>query len=53
MKEKLNLLWSKLSVVKVMNWCALLVAAYTINVACYAIHHQPVVPEEAKKLRKF
>lgn len=53
MKKMLNTLGTRLSVVKVMNWCALMVAVYTINVACYAAHHQPEVPEEAKKFRKF
>lgn len=53
MKKMLNNLWTRLSVVNAMNWCALMVAVYTINIACATIHHQPVVPEEAKKLRKF
>lgn len=53
MKKILNVLKVKLSVMNVMNWCALIVAAYTINVACAGIHHQPEVPEEAKMLRKF
>ncbi len=53
MKRILNVLKVKLSVMNVMNWCALIVAAYSINVACMGIHHQPEVPEEAKMLRKF
>ena len=53
MKKIWNTLRRKLSVVSVMNWCALIAAAYSINVACVAIHHQPEVPEEAKMLRKF
>ena len=53
MKKTWNTLRRKLSVVSVMNWCALIAAAYSINVACVAIHHQPEVPEEAKMLRKF
>lgn len=53
MKHLLNGLRARLSVVKVMNICALLVAAYTVNVTCGWIQHQPEVPEEAKMLRKF
>ncbi|MEY8352352.1 cyclic lactone autoinducer peptide [Lachnospiraceae bacterium 54-53] len=53
MKKLLSALKGKLTAVSVMNWCALVVAAYTINVACAGLHHQPEVPEEAKRLRKF
>jgi cyclic lactone autoinducer peptide len=53
MKKILNDLKGKVSMVNVMNTCALLVAAYTINVTCFWVHHQPEVPEEAKRLRKF
>lgn len=53
MKKMLNNFGTKLSVVKVMNWCALLVAVHTINVACMGNWHQPKVPEEARGLRKF
>lgn len=53
MKKMMNTLRMNLSVVKVMNWCALLVAVHTINVACMGTMHQPKVPEEAKGFRKF
>ncbi len=53
MKKLLNTLRGKLSLVNAMNLCALAIAAYTINVACAWAHHQPEVPEEAKKFRKF
>ncbi len=53
MKRIMNSLRGKMSVVKAMNLCALLVAAYTINVTCLWVHHQPEVPEDAKMLRKF
>ncbi len=53
MRKMLDSLRGKMSVVKAMNLCALLVAAYTINVTCLWAHHQPEVPEEAKKLRNF
>ena len=53
MKKMLNVLKGKMSMVNMMNVCALLVAAYTINVTCAWAHHQPEVPEVAKMLRKF
>lgn len=53
MKKMLNALKGKLNMVTMMNLCALFVAAYTMNVACAWAHHQPEVPEEAKRLRKF
>lgn len=53
MKKMLNSLRMNLSVVKVMNWCALIVAVHTINVACMGTLHQPKVPEDLKNLRKF
>ncbi|MFR3727244.1 cyclic lactone autoinducer peptide [Lacrimispora sp.] len=53
MKKLMDTLRGKLSVVNVMNLCALAVAVYSFNVACFWAHHQPKVPEEAKKFRKF
>lgn len=53
MRKILNALKGKVSMVNMANVCALLVAAYTINVTCAWVHHQPEVPEEAKMLRKF
>ena len=53
MRKILTDLKSKVSMVKFANVCALMVAAYTISVTCAWVHHQPEVPEEAKKLRKF
>lgn len=53
MKKLVNDLRGKFSMVKVMNFCALMVAAYTINVTCLWAHHQPEVPEEAKRFRRF
>lgn len=53
MKKLQNVFKEKLSMVNVLNLCALAVAAYTINVTCMWAHHQPEVPEEAKRLRKF
>ena len=53
MKKLMDTLSGKLSVVNVMNLCALAVAVYSFNVTCAWAHHQPEVPEEAKKFRKF
>jgi cyclic lactone autoinducer peptide len=53
MRKILTNLKSKISMVNFVNVCALMVAAYTINVTCAWVHHQPEVPEEAKMLRKF
>lgn len=53
MKKLFNFLSGKVSLVNCMNVCALAFAAYTINVTCAWLHHQPEVPEEAMKLRKF
>lgn len=53
MKKMISATKSKLSIVYTMNICALAIASYTINVTCFWAHHQPKVPEEAKRLRKF
>ena len=53
MKKLMNILRGKFSVVKLMNVCALALAAYTFNVRCFYFHHQPEVPEDAKRFRKF
>ena len=36
-----------------LNALALLVAAQNVNAACAWLQHQPEVPEEAKRFRKF
>lgn len=36
-----------------MNLCALATVIYSVNAACFWVHHQPEVPEEAKRFRKF
>ncbi|SET56671.1 cyclic lactone autoinducer peptide [Lacrimispora sphenoides] len=36
-----------------MNALALLVVAQNVNAACAWLQHQPEVPEEAKRFRKF
>lgn len=53
MKKSTNHQNGKKSLVNCMNVCALACASYTVNVACGWLHHQPVVPQDAKRLRKF
>lgn len=35
------------------NLLAMAIVVYTANAACAWAHHQPELPEEAKKFRKF
>jgi cyclic lactone autoinducer peptide len=53
MRKLMNFQRSKYLAVKLMNACALALAAYTINIACWYYHHQPEVPEDMKRFRKF
>ncbi len=46
-------LFSKLSVANVMAAFALMVSVSTVNSACMFLFHQPEVPAELKKYRKF
>lgn len=39
--------------VSLINKVAVKLASQSVNSACLWVHHQPVVPEAAKKLRKF
>lgn len=40
-------------IVNLTNVFALVMVIYTANAACLWVHHQPTLPEEAKKFRKF
>ncbi len=52
--EKLFMqLKNKCSMVNMANLCALAMVLYTVNATCAWAHHQPEVPEEALKFRKF
>lgn len=53
MRKIMNFPRSKFVAVKFMNACALALAAYTINITCWYYHHQPEVPEDMKRFRKF
>lgn len=53
MKKVWNVLKSKYSVVGLMNLCALAAVVQTVNAACWWAQHQPELPEEAMKFKKF
>lgn len=53
MKKWLLQLKSKCSVVNMANLFAMAMVIYTVNATCAWAHHQPEVPEEAMKFRKF
>ncbi|MCM1243060.1 MAG: cyclic lactone autoinducer peptide [Roseburia sp.] len=41
------------SFINLMNHCAHALMVSSANSTCYWVHHQPEVPEEVKKFRKF
>ncbi len=51
--KKMKKVLSKYSGVAMLNAVALLMAVQTVNSACWWIHHQPKVPAELQKFRKF
>lgn len=53
MKKLLKMVQKKSNVVNLFNLCALAVMISTMNTTCAWMHHQPEVPEEAKRFRKF
>lgn len=53
MRKLFKLVQKKSNVVTLFNLCALAVAISTMNTTCAWVHHQPEVPEEAKRFRKF
>lgn len=53
MKKMVHELQTKCSVINLVNLCAFALMVSSVNAACIWIHHQPKVPEEAKKYRKF
>lgn len=53
MKKILKMVQKKCNVVNLFNLCALAVMISSMNSTCYWAHHQPEVPEEAKRFRKF
>lgn len=53
MKKVWNVIKSKYGVVGLMNLCALAVVFQTANITCTWAQHQPKLPEEAMKFKKF
>ncbi len=53
MKKWFKMLQKKCNMVNLMNLCALGILIGSINTACAWVHHQPEVPEEAKRFRRF
>lgn len=53
MKKVLNVLSKKCNLISFANLCAFTLMVASVNSACHWIHHQPKVPEDAMKYRKF
>lgn len=53
MKKTINNSQTKGNLIKLANRCAFELMVSSVNATCHWIHHQPKVPEEAKKYRKF
>lgn len=53
MKKNLQQLKNRYNIISIANLFAFAVMVSSVNSACMWIHHQPKVPEEAKKYRKF
>lgn len=53
MKKLSKLFAGKYSLIKLTNLLAVVLMISTVNSTCHWIHHQPKVPEDAKKYRKF
>ena len=53
MKKVVDKVQGKGGFINFANRCAFELMVSSVNSACYWVHHQPEVPEEAKKYRKF
>ena len=53
MKKEAGKVQGKGGLINFANRCAVELMVSSVNTACCWIHHQPEVPEEAKKYRKF
>lgn len=53
MKKMMYLLKTKCSMVNLANVLALALMVYSVNVACVWAHHQPEVPDGARRFRRF
>lgn len=53
MERKFQKLQTKSGLIGLVNRCAFEMMTESVNTTCSWIHHQPKVPAEAKKYRKF
>lgn len=53
MKKAILKLQKKVNILGVLNALAFALMVGSVNATCLWIHHQPKVPDEAKKYRKF
>ena len=53
MRKIVNFLRTKCSLINLANLCAMVLVINSVNATCDWIHHQPKVPEDAMKYRKF
>ena len=53
MKKAVDKVQGKGGLMNLANRCAFELMVGSVNAACAWVHHQPEVPEEAKKYRKF
>lgn len=53
MQKKLNNSQKKNGLIGLANYCAFKLMVGSANSTCTCMHHQPKLPEEAKKYRKF
>jgi len=49
----MNVLKSRYGLVGLMNLCAIAAVVQTVSATCMWVQHQPKLPEEAKKFKKF
>lgn len=53
MRKIMDILKGKCSIMNVANMFAMAMVVYTVTVTCTWAHHQPEVPEAARRFRKF
>lgn len=53
MRKISDFLKAKCSLIGLANLCAMALMINSVNAACNWLHHQPKVPEDAMKYRKF
>lgn len=53
MKKLIEIFKGKNKMAAMMNLLALSMVIQTVNSTCFWIHHQPKVPDSAKKYRRF